>query len=126
MYRQADIVSRLLYIVRRGSGRRTLCAVAPFGDRFKRLIGSGSPPACSHLDQILDVGPRTDGCEECLATGGKWVELRLCLNCGHVGCCDLSPNRHARAHFAETAHPIIRAKVPGHTCTWCWVDEIKI
>jgi hypothetical protein len=94
-------------------------------DTFRRLVGP-RPPACTHLDQIRDAAPRTDGCEECLATGGKWVELRLCLTCGHVGCCDLSPNRHARAHYGVTGHPIIRAKVPGHTWTWCWIDEIKV
>lgn len=91
-----------------------------------RRLASPTPPACSHLDQARAVEPRTDGCEACLATGGTWVELRLCLACGHVGCCDLSPNRHARAHFAETGHAIIRANVPGLTWTWCWIDEIKV
>lgn len=95
------------------------------GGALRRLAGR-RPPGCSHLDQILDVPAKTNGCEECLEIGGKWVELRLCLSCGHVGCCDLSPNQHARAHFGETGHPIIRAKVPGHTWTWCWIDEIKV
>jgi uncharacterized UBP type Zn finger protein len=96
-----------------------------FIDTLRRLVGP-SPPVCSHLDQARDVEPRTDGCEECLAIGGTWVELRLCLACGHVGCCDLSPNRHARAHFAESGHAIIRAKVPGYTWSWCWIDETKV
>jgi uncharacterized UBP type Zn finger protein len=92
---------------------------------LRRLIGP-TQPTCSHLDQVRPVEPRTDGCEECLAMDGRWVELRLCLSCGHVGCCDLSPNRHARAHFTETGHPIMQARVPGHTWAWCWVDEIKV
>lgn len=94
-------------------------------DALRRLVGS-TPPACAHLDQVRDVQPRTVGCEECLAIGGSWVELRLCLGCGHVGCCDLSPNRHARAHYTETGHAIIRANMPGYTWTWCWIDEIKV
>ena len=94
-------------------------------DAFKKLTGRGEPK-CSHLDQVHSVEARTAGCQECLAIGGTWVELRLCLTCGHVGCCDNSPNRHARAHFVETSHPIIRADLPGYTWTWCWVDEIKV
>ncbi|MBF8289385.1 MAG: hypothetical protein HW391_353 [Chloroflexi bacterium] len=92
---------------------------------FKRLLGRKAPP-CAHLNQIRDVQPRTAGCEECLAIGGIWVELRTCLSCGHVGCCDNSPNRHARAHFGTTSHPIMRATVPGYTWTWCWIDEVKV
>jgi uncharacterized UBP type Zn finger protein len=94
-------------------------------ETLRRLVRPTSP-ACSHLDQARRVQPRTAGCEECLEIGGQWVELRLCLSCGRVGCCDLSPNRHARAHFAETGHAIIRANVPGYTWTWCWVDQIKV
>jgi hypothetical protein len=96
-----------------------------FTDALRRRVGPAAP-ACTHLDQIRDVGPPSKGCEECLAIGGTWVELRQCLTCGHVGCCDLSPNRHARAHFAATGHPIMRANVPGYTWTWCWIDETKV
>src|SRR6185437_5053573 len=68
---------------------------------------------CSHLDQIKDVRPGTpDGCEECLKTGDQWVHLRLCMECGHVGCCDSSKNRHATKHFHKTKHPIIRSFEP--------------
>jgi uncharacterized UBP type Zn finger protein len=82
---------------------------------------------CSHLDSIRDVKPRTPaGCEECLALGDHWVHLRLCLACGHVGCCDSSPNKHATAHFHATTHPIIRSFQPGETWMWCYVDEIFI
>jgi hypothetical protein len=81
--------------------------------------------ACSHLDQVRDVEPRTpDGCEECLAAGTTWLHLRLCLTCGHVGCCDDSPNRHATKHFHATRHPIMRSFEPGEDWGWCYVDEL--
>jgi hypothetical protein len=80
---------------------------------------------CTHLDQVRDVGPRTpEGCEECLRTGSAWVHLRLCLACGHVGCCDSSPNRHATKHFHATRHPVIRSFQPGEDWGWCYVDEV--
>ena len=66
---------------------------------------------CSHLDQIKPVKPNSKGCEECLAMGDTWVHLRLCLTCGHVGCCDSSPLRHARA----VGHPIVRSFEPGES-----------
>ncbi|MEP7339807.1 MAG: cation:proton antiporter [Acidobacteriota bacterium] len=78
---------------------------------------------CSHLDQIRPVVPSARGCEECLASGDTWVHLRLCLSCGHVGCCDSSPNKHATAHFAETSHPLIRSLQPGEDWGWCYPDE---
>jgi len=69
-----------------------------------------STPPCSHLDQVLDVQPRTPaGCEECLKNGTRWVHLRLCLSCGHVGCCDDSPEKHATKHFHQSAHAVIRS-----------------
>ena len=87
----------------------------------KRLVNEG----CLHLDQINpDVVPSTNGCEECLKMGSSWVHLRLCLTCGHVGCCDSSPNRHATKHFHATAHPIIRSFQPGEDWAWCYVDEV--
>ena len=82
------------------------------------------PATCSHLDEIGNVTPRTPaGCAECLATGGRWVHLRLCLSCGHVGCCDSSPGRHASAHFRQSAHPIVQSFEPGERWRWCYVDE---
>jgi uncharacterized UBP type Zn finger protein len=79
---------------------------------------------CTHLAAIRNVSPRTPaGCEECLATGGRWVHLRLCLSCGHVGCCDSSPGRHASAHFRLSAHPIVQSFEPGEGWRWCYVDE---
>ena len=80
---------------------------------------------CSHLDQIHPVSPHTpQGCEECLQTGDWWVHLRLCLSCGHVGCCDSSPNKHATKHFHATGHPIVRSAEPGESWSWCYVDEV--
>ena len=82
---------------------------------------------CTHLDQINDVAPRTpNGCEECLQTGDRWVHLRLCRICGHVGCCDSSPNRHATAHFHATEHPIVQSFQPGEDWVWCYVDEVYL
>ncbi|HEX2164189.1 MAG TPA: UBP-type zinc finger domain-containing protein [Thermoanaerobaculia bacterium] len=82
-----------------------------------------SPP-CPHYDPAREATPRTpDGCEECLAIGSRWVHLRLCLTCGHVGCCDSSPNRHATAHHHATEHPVIRSFEPGEDWAWCYVDQ---
>ena len=64
------------------------------------------------------------GCEECLASGDTWVHLRLCLECGHVGCCDSSKNKHATKHFHQTKHPIVRSFEPGEDWRWCYVDEV--
>jgi len=79
--------------------------------------------ACSHVDQIRDVTPGAAGCEECLAAGDGWVHLRLCLSCGHVGCCDSSPNRHASKHARAAAHPIVQSFEPGEDWRWCYVDQ---
>ena len=79
---------------------------------------------CEHIEQVGEVEPRSSGCEECLALGDRWVHLRLCMTCGHVGCCDESKNRHATAHFHATAHPIIRSLEPGETWMWCYADEL--
>ena len=81
---------------------------------------------CTHRSQVKDVKPNTpQGCEECLKTGDKWVQLRLCLTCGHVGCCNSSKNKHAMKHFQETGHPIIQAMPPADW-RWCWVDETYV
>jgi uncharacterized UBP type Zn finger protein len=82
---------------------------------------------CTHLETVRKVEPGTpDGCEECLATGSTWVHLRLCLSCGHVGCCDNSVHRHATKHFQQTQHPIIRSFEPGDDWGWCYVDRLYI
>lgn len=82
--------------------------------------------ACSHLDLIQPVTPSADGCEECLQIGDTWVHLRICLICGHVGCCDNSKNKHATAHFHATGHPLIQSFEPGETWRWCYVDQTLI
>jgi uncharacterized UBP type Zn finger protein len=79
---------------------------------------------CLHLDQKREVTPSADGCEDCLRTGDEWLHLRLCLTCGHVGCCDSSPNKHATRHFHTTRHPLIRSFQPGEAWGWCYVDEV--
>jgi uncharacterized UBP type Zn finger protein len=80
---------------------------------------------CAHVAHInRHVTPHTRGCEECLALGDSWVHLRLCMECGHVGCCDDSKNRHATKHFHGTHHPIIRSFEPGEGWGWCFVDEV--
>jgi uncharacterized UBP type Zn finger protein len=80
---------------------------------------------CTHLDTVdPEVAPRSPGCEECLAAGGTWVHLRLCMQCGHVGCCDQSPGRHGTGHFQDAGHPIIQSFEPGEDWWWCFVDEV--
>ena len=81
---------------------------------------------CSHTSQIKDVEPSAEGCEVCLRTGDTWMHLRECLICGHVGCCDQSPNRHATEHFHATEHPIIKSLEPGEDWRWCYVDEVLV
>ena len=80
---------------------------------------------CAHIAEAGSPEPRTpEGCEECLKTGSRWVHLRLCLTCGHVGCCDSSPNKHASRHAHEQGHPIARSVEPGEDWSWCYVDEV--
>ncbi|TPL48612.1 UBP-type zinc finger domain-containing protein [Mesorhizobium sp. B2-4-2] len=81
---------------------------------------------CTHGSFILEVTPSAEGCEECLKTGSWWVHLRLCRTCGHVGCCDSSPNRHATGHYRATRHPVIEAYDPPETWGWCYVDEVML
>jgi uncharacterized UBP type Zn finger protein len=86
---------------------------------------TGADTGCVHLTEVRDVRPRTpDGCEECLLTGSEWVHLRLCLSCGHVGCCDNSPNKHATKHFHQTKDPLIQSFEPREDWGWCYPDEL--
>ncbi|MGV8985329.1 MAG: UBP-type zinc finger domain-containing protein [Cypionkella sp.] len=78
---------------------------------------------CTHLGAIAIVTPGTLGCEECLKVGGWWVHLRLCRTCGHVGCCDDSPGKHATGHFHASGHPIIEGYDPPEGWGWCYVDK---
>ncbi|MDQ2954129.1 MAG: UBP-type zinc finger domain-containing protein [Pseudomonadota bacterium] len=81
------------------------------------------PGGCLHIKTIRAVTPSAPGCEECLKIGSPWVHLRLCRACGHVGCCDESPNRHASKHFRMTGHPIIEGYDPPEGWGWCYIDE---
>ena len=84
-----------------------------------------SKRSCRHLSEIREVTPSSEGCAECLASGDSWVHLRLCLTCGHVGCCDSSPNQHATKHYHATGHPIIKSFEPGEQWGWCYIDQLQ-
>jgi hypothetical protein len=83
-------------------------------------------PTCTHLDQItvLEVPPEIPGCEDCLAIGSEWVHLRMCQSCGHIGCCDSSPHRHASKHAHDTRRAVARSAEPGEEWSWCYEDEV--
>jgi uncharacterized UBP type Zn finger protein len=86
---------------------------------------------CSDLEKLADparaaVKPSGTGCKECLEAGDEWVHLRLCMTCGHLGCCDSSPNRHASKHFHRTKHPTIKAYEPGEDWAYCYVDDLVL
>lgn len=88
--------------------------------------GTATVVPCGHLELVLDVPPRTQGCEACLRLGERWVHLRMCLTCGHVGCCDSSRRRHATAHFFTSGHPVVRSLEPGESWRWCYVDDVAV
>lgn len=79
---------------------------------------------CEHVKTIESVTPSADGCEDCLKTGDQWVHLRLCMECGHVGCCDSSPNRHATKHYHSSHHPIVKSFEPGEEWGYCYPDDM--
>ena len=83
---------------------------------------------CTHFGHvaITELPHSSVGCEECLAIGSGWVHLRICLEFGHVGCCDSSPNRHASAHHAQTGHPLVRSLEPGEQWSWCYEDQVVL
>ena len=82
--------------------------------------------SCKHIEQAdRHIKPRTpEGCEECLKMGDDWVHLRICLTCGHVGCCDNSKNKHATKHYRQTGHPVEMSFEPGESWVWCYIDEV--
>jgi uncharacterized UBP type Zn finger protein len=82
-------------------------------------------PTCTHLNtvRVTELPGEIEGCEECLAIGAGWLHLRMCHSCGHIGCCDSSPNRHATAHFRSTGHPVMRSAEPGDNWSYCYLDE---
>ncbi|HLI58264.1 MAG TPA: UBP-type zinc finger domain-containing protein [Solirubrobacteraceae bacterium] len=75
---------------------------------------------------VTELPESVEGCEECLRDGGVWLHLRICLECGHVGCCDDSPDRHATAHARGAGHPLIRSLEPGERWSWCYEDEVTM
>ncbi|HKX75203.1 MAG TPA: UBP-type zinc finger domain-containing protein [Acidimicrobiia bacterium] len=89
--------------------------------------GRPTTESCLHIGQVAEVAPSTrGGCEDCLREGTRWVHLRMCLTCGHVGCCDASPRRHARAHWHQGGHPLVRSEEPGEDWGWCFADELEL
>jgi monovalent cation:H+ antiporter-2, CPA2 family len=94
-------------------------------DRVVTFTPTSRAP-CTHLSTIRPVRPSARGCEECLRIGDRWVHLRICLTCGHVGCCDTSKNKHATAHFHSTSHPIMRSLEPGEEWGWCYADKVTL
>jgi uncharacterized UBP type Zn finger protein len=86
------------------------------------------PPICTHADhvRITQLPASVDGCSDCLAIGSLWLHLRICLECGHVGCCDDSPNKHATKHFGQTQHPLIQSFEPGEDWGWCFIDQVLL
>lgn len=81
---------------------------------------------CSHVAQIKITLPTSHVCEECLALGDRWMHLRMCLICGHIGCCDDSKNKHATKHFHTSSHALIRSIEPGESWVWCYIDNIIV
>jgi uncharacterized UBP type Zn finger protein len=87
-----------------------------------------SAASCSHLDSVVvtELPEAVAGCEDCLRAGGVWLHLRICLECGHVGCCDSSPGQHASRHAAAEGHPLIRSLEPGEEWSWCFIDDLAM
>ena len=88
---------------------------------------NGYTTQCEHVKNVdLDIKGNTNGCEECEKIGSDWVHLRLCLTCGHVGCCDNSKNKHGTKNFQSTKHPVIKSYEPQENWKWCFVDHVFI
>jgi uncharacterized UBP type Zn finger protein len=100
----------------------------PTGEALRKQIWGGAPPVkqCTHRNLIREVTPGSDGCEECLATGDSWIHLRLCLTCGHVGCCNDSKNKHAAKHYHTTGHPLVKPFGEADEWVWCYADEVMV
>jgi len=115
----------------KNAGTREIAAAVdgnPKLEESKSNRGTGGimATACTHLNEIRNVKPSAKGCEECLKIGDTWVHLRMCLECGHVGCCDSSKNKHATKHFHATKHAIMRSIEPGESWKWCYIDEVMM
>jgi uncharacterized UBP type Zn finger protein len=109
-----------------GTAGRWSVRRSPLPARHKeRLKEEPMAESCSHVNQIKFTTTDKHVCEDCIKTGDTWVHLRLCLECGHVGCCDSSKNKHATKHFHRSEHPLIRSIEPGEAWIWCYVDEMS-
>ena len=82
------------------------------------------PDSCLHSSLAPGEPPVATGCVECVPIGSRWVHLRRCISCGHIGCCDSSPNRHASKHAAAAGHPLVQSFEPGEDWYWCYVDDV--
>jgi len=120
-FRGSVLLCALLALSGAGVAALTLRASEPLADDLASAVA-----ACEHLGVVAEVAPRTRGCEACLRTGDTWVHLRVCLACGHVGCCDSLKNRHASTHFWSTRHPLVRSMETGEDWRWCYVDEVAV
>ncbi|WP_374211965.1 UBP-type zinc finger domain-containing protein [Streptomyces sp. C10-9-1] len=94
-----------------------------------RVAPDGGRPegrSCAHLETAAPRGALSvpGGCAQCVARGRRWVHLRECLTCGHIGCCDSSPGQHAWAHAREAGHPVAASFEKGEHWAWCYVDEV--
>jgi uncharacterized UBP type Zn finger protein len=100
----------------------------PTGDVFRKHLWSLGRKAgdCAHRDQIRDVARSSQGCDACLEMGDRWIHLRMCMTCGHVGCCNDSKNKHASKHFQATGHPIVKPLEEGQDWLWCYADEVML
>ena len=81
---------------------------------------------CEHIVGLTPAPPRSDGCEACRRIHAHWIHLRLCVSCGHVGCCDASTNQHALRHFRTTGHPVVQSLATGESWRWCYLDETTV
>ena len=89
------------------------------------VVRPGTAAPCEHVGELdLTLAPTSDGCETCLREGTTWVSLRMCQSCGHVGCCDSSPNRHATAHAGSSGHPVVRSFEPDENWFYCYPEQV--
>jgi EmrB/QacA subfamily drug resistance transporter len=121
-FRRTDLLAALLAVA---AALMAALLIEPVPSRAQAADGVRLV-TCAHLELVLDPAPRTQGCEECLKLGERWVHLRMCLTCGHVGCCDSSRRRHATAHFWATQHPLVTSLEPGENWRWCYLDDVAV
>lgn len=91
-----------------------------------RVRAEAEPAACGHLQELPDQVTPASECEDCVREGTEWVHLRRCLGCGHVGCCNSSPQRHATAHWQATEHPVAASAEQGERWAWCFPDDLVL